>query len=114
MQDALVIGSRLDADPAAAACRLAFYGRLAGVLGSADAAVLSTLRVFKRKQRVGSVERTSTGGGGGGGSCICRGLFKKETDISIFTGMKVRFHFQGNKSISGMGAPDSACSYNRS
>lgn len=52
LQVALVIGSRLDADASAAACRLAFCGRLAALLSpEQDPRALAALRVFKPKQR---------------------------------------------------------------
>lgn len=38
--------------------------------------------------RVGSVERVARGGGGQ--QAVCRGMFKKETDLSAFAGMQVR------------------------
>jgi hypothetical protein len=33
------------------------------------------------------VERVARGGGGR--QAVCRGMFKKETDLSVFTGMQV-------------------------
>ena len=51
MQDALIIGSRLDADAGTAACRLAFSGRLVTLLDAGDPKALAALRVFKPKQR---------------------------------------------------------------
>ena len=51
MQDALIIGSRLDADAGTAACRLAFSGRLVALLDPGDPRALAALRVFKPKQR---------------------------------------------------------------
>lgn len=83
--DALVIGSKLDADASAAACRLAFCGRLAAPLNPDDPKALAALQVFKTKQRAGSVERM----GRDARHAVCRGMFKKETDLSAFTGMQV-------------------------
>lgn len=37
--------------------------------------------------RCGVVERVARGGGGR--QAVCRGMFKKETDLSAFTGMQV-------------------------
>ena len=37
------------------------------------------------KQRQGSIQRVEAGGR----SAICQGMFKKETDITIFQGMQV-------------------------
>jgi len=80
--DALLIGARLDADSASPACRLALHGRLAALLEGPGGA--SALRLFKRKVREGSVERWADER-----TAVCRGMFKKETDISLFAGMRV-------------------------
>ena len=87
LQDALVIGARFDADVSTAACRLAFYGRAIALVDAADAAALARLRVTKLKAKHGVVERV----GRDGRTAICRGMFKKETDLSMFRGMKARF-----------------------
>ena len=47
-------------------------------------AAQARLRVFKRKQREGAVERWADER-----TAIGRGLFKKETDISLFENMRV-------------------------
>ena len=47
LQDALVIGSRLDADAGAQLCRLAMAGRLVALLDAGDPQQLSHLRVYK-------------------------------------------------------------------
>ena len=86
MQDTLVIGSRFDADASGASCRQAFYGRLVHLLDTADPKQLQQLRVFKLKQRRGLVERMSEDGT----SAVCRSMFKKDTDISLFANLKVR------------------------
>jgi len=86
LQDALVIGARFDADISTAACRLAFYGRAVALVDPADAAALARLRVAKLKAKHGVIERV----GRDGRTAICRGMFKKETDLSVFRGMKVR------------------------
>lgn len=83
-----VIGSRLDADASMATCRLALHGSLVALLDVNDSRYLQRLRVFRWKRRDGSIERVT------GNSCnaVCRGMFKKETDISAFAGMKVISH----------------------
>ncbi len=86
LQDALVIGARFDADVSTAACRLAFYGRAVALVDPADAAGLVRLRVTKLKAKHGVIERV----GRDGRTTICRSMFKKETDLSVFRGMKVR------------------------
>ena len=86
LQDALVIGARFDADVSTAACRLAFYGRAVALVDPADAAALARLRVAKLKAKRGVIERV----GRDGRTAICRGMFKKETDLALFRGMKAR------------------------
>jgi len=86
-QDALVIGSRLEADASAAACRLAFYGRLVALVDAPERpGALARLRLLKLKARTGSVERVAPDGG----SAVCKGMFKRDTDISRFVGLKAR------------------------
>ena len=85
MQDALVIGSRFDADVSKATCRLAFYGRLAAIVDPDKPGELGRLRVYKLKQKQGSIDRAAKDGQ----SAVCKGMFKKETDISLFAGMTV-------------------------
>jgi selenocysteine-specific elongation factor len=52
LQDALVIGSRLDADMNVASCRLSFYGRLVALLDPGDPAAMQRLQVYKVGFRV--------------------------------------------------------------
>ena len=82
-----MIGSRLEADAANAACRLAFYGRLVALVDAPDSpGALAKLRLFRLKARTGSVERVAPDGR----SAICKGMFKRDTDISRFAGLKAR------------------------
>jgi len=88
----LVIGSRLDADLTANACRLAFYGRLAEALPSPDVHELSRLRLYKRKTREGVVDKVESkpeAGQSGPIVLLSRGLFSKETDMAAFVGLTV-------------------------
>eukprot|EP00887_Chlorella_sp_A99_P002875 scaffold6.g2875.t1 len=107
--DSLVIGAKLDADLQGTACRLAFYGRLCAVPAAAPAAagpggaappaaqqqrqehadpLQRQLRIYKArkgcliKQREGSIERMEPDGC----TAICRSMFQKETDLSLFAG----------------------------
>ncbi|KAM6162020.1 selenocysteine-specific elongation factor isoform 1-T1 [Erethizon dorsatum] len=85
-QLSLVIGSRLDADIHANACRLAFHGLLLHGLedrGYAES-ILPMLKVYKLKHKHGLVERAMDDY-----SVIGRSLFKKETNIQLFVGLKV-------------------------
>jgi len=85
LQDALVIGSRFEVDASKATCRLAIYGRLAALMNPADPPQMRKLRIYKLKRRTGSIDRMNKDGL----SAVCKGMFKKETDISVFVGLKV-------------------------
>ncbi|XP_040889159.1 selenocysteine-specific elongation factor [Toxotes jaculatrix] len=82
----LVIGSKLDTDIHANACRLAFQGRL--LQGFEDKSYAETalprLRIYKTKHKEGQVERVSDDY-----TVIGRNLFKKETNLQLFVGLKV-------------------------
>ncbi|XP_028261454.1 selenocysteine-specific elongation factor [Parambassis ranga] len=82
----LVIGSKLDTDIHANACRLAFQGRL--LQGFEDKSYTETalprLRIYKIKQKEGQVERVTDDY-----TVIGRNLFKKETNLQLFVGLKV-------------------------
>lgn len=80
-----MIGSRFEVDASKAMCRLAFYGRLVALIDAADPQQIRKLRIFKVKQRTGSIDRVNKDGL----SAVCKGMFKKETDISVFVGLKV-------------------------
>ncbi|CAH1265230.1 EEFSEC [Branchiostoma lanceolatum] len=86
-QKCLVIGSRLDTDIHANTCRLAFHGRLleAVVDKNYSETVLPKLKVFKNKSKEGMVERMTDEY-----TVIGRSLFKKETNIQLFVGLKVK------------------------
>ncbi|CAI5998752.1 unnamed protein product [Closterium sp. NIES-64] len=83
--DALLIASRLDSDIHTNTCRMAFHGR---ILAPIDPTTMHSgsqaLRVYKLKTREGVIDRVVDSH-----SLIGRGLFKKETDISKFVGLKV-------------------------
>ncbi|KAI9522946.1 hypothetical protein NQZ68_032509 [Dissostichus eleginoides] len=82
----LVIGSKLDTDIHANACRLAFQGRLLQGFedkGYAESA-LPRLRIYKTKHKEGQVERVTDDY-----TVIGRNLFKKETNLQLFIGLKV-------------------------
>ena len=79
-----MIGSRFDGDASGASCRQAFYGRLVHLLDADDPLQLRRLRIFKLKQRRGVVDRISSDQQ----SAVCRGMFKKDTDISLFSNLQ--------------------------
>ena len=82
----LVIGSKLDTDIHANVCRIAFHGKLLD--GFTDpkhmATVLPKLKVYKTKVREGLVERAMSAH-----EVIGKNLFKKETNIEAFSGLKI-------------------------
>ena len=119
--DSMLIGSRLDFDAHAKACRLAVSGRLRRVVTPAELQpqrLGGVLRIYKVKLKQGTLERVEKDGQ----TVICKGLFKKETDLSPFVGMEVtaaggakRGRIQGTFGKSGKfkvlfpdGAPDPA------
>jgi len=82
----VVIGSRLDTDIHSNTCRLAFKGTMLNFMKEKNYpdTVLPNLKVFKNKSKSGVVERASNEY-----EVIVKDLFKKETNISLFTGLKV-------------------------
>lgn len=84
-KDALFIGAKFDADIHGQACRLAFYGRFVHLLDAHDPKELQKLKIYKLKERHGTIERVQADGQ----TAICGGLFKKETNMSVFQGLKV-------------------------
>uniref|UniRef100_A0A7R9V1Z7 Ribosome biogenesis protein BMS1/TSR1 C-terminal domain-containing protein n=1 Tax=Chlamydomonas euryale TaxID=1486919 RepID=A0A7R9V1Z7_9CHLO len=83
--DALVFGARLELDVHGEQCRLAFFGRLVKTFALSDDEAIGKLKVYKVKERYGVLERLQPDGVSG----ICRGLFKKQTDLSVFVGLRV-------------------------
>ncbi|XP_071445919.1 selenocysteine-specific elongation factor [Hetaerina americana] len=83
----LVIGSRLDGDIHANVCRLAFWGRLVHSIDdkSYQTTLLPRLKVFKEKHKTGLVERASNEM-----EVIGKSMFKKETNLQVFMGLKVK------------------------
>lgn len=83
--DELFIASRFDTDIHQNTCRLAFHGRmLRHVNTEHEPDFIRNLRVFKMKSREGSIERVQDER-----SVIGKGMFKKESDLTAFIGMKV-------------------------
>ncbi|KAM9408118.1 selenocysteine-specific elongation factor [Pholidichthys leucotaenia] len=82
----LVIGSKLDTDIHTNACRLAFQGRLLEGFEDKNYAetALPRLRIYKTKHKEGQVERVTDDY-----TVIGRSLFKKETNLQLFVGLKV-------------------------
>jgi len=83
--DELFIASRLDSDIHQNTCRLAFHGRMLRHINTEqEPDFIRGLRVFKMKSREGSIERIQDER-----TVIGKGMFKKESDLTAFTGMKV-------------------------
>jgi len=79
--DSIIIGSRLDMDTTDE-MRIAFYGRVIETCPQP----FTRLRVYKPKQRTGTVDRVSDDF-----TFIGKGLgFTKLTDLSVFTGLQVQ------------------------
>ena len=55
------------------------------LLDDSNPVALQQLHLFRLKQKQGTIERVAADGH----SAVCKGMFKKETDISLFSGMKV-------------------------
>ncbi|XP_041459396.1 selenocysteine-specific elongation factor-like [Lytechinus variegatus] len=86
-RNCLVIGSKLDTDIHANTCRLAFHGKLLNAITDKNyvETVLPKLKIYKTKQREGLVDRMTDE------YCVIgRSLFKKETNLQTFTGLKVQ------------------------
>ena len=83
--DELFIASRFDTDIHQNTCRLAFHGRMLRHINiEHEPDFIRNLRVFKMKSREGSIERVQDER-----SVIGKGMFKKESDLTAFIGMKV-------------------------
>ncbi|XP_063424847.1 selenocysteine-specific elongation factor-like [Mytilus trossulus] len=84
--NSLVIGSKLDTDIHANMCRIAFHGQLLECFTDSKYLVnnLPKLKVYKTKVREGLVERCQDEY-----TLIGKNLFKKETNIQSFVGLKV-------------------------
>jgi selenocysteine-specific elongation factor len=82
----LMIGSKLDMDIHTSTCRLAFWGNLILTYDMKNYATtaLSILRIFKNKSKTGIVERAPSQS-----SIIVKNIFKKETNLQLFAGLKV-------------------------
>jgi len=82
----IVIGSKLDSDVNANICRLAFHGKALKTFTNKDYSKtdLPNLKIYKDKQKEGIVERASNEY-----EVIVKELIKKETNLELFTGLKV-------------------------
>ena len=94
-KNCLVIGSRLDTDIHSNTCRLAFHGELLSCVSNPKYAkvFLPRIKVFKNKSKEGTVERKVDDY-----AVICKGLFKKETNLDLFVNLRVQLS-TGEKGI---------------
>ncbi len=83
--DSVVIGTRLDGDITENVCRIAFHGRIVAIMKAEDTGHgLSDLKVFKRKEKCGTVDRVVDKN-----NVVGQNMFKKETKWELFTGMEI-------------------------
>lgn len=82
----LYISSKLDMDIHTNSCRIAFFGKVLEMFSDKnyELSVLPKLKVYKNKVKSGVVDRLVNEN-----EVICRNLFKKETRLDWFTGLKV-------------------------
>lgn len=86
--NSLYISSKLDMDVHTNSCRIAFYGKVLETFSDKNycQTVLPKLKVYKNKCKSGYVDRIINDH-----EVICTGLFKKETRLDLFTGLRVKF-----------------------
>lgn len=82
----MTIGSKLDLDIHSSQCRLAFYGNIIEIIKDKNyfSTILPNLKVYKNKQKFGSIDRVKNET-----EIIGKNMFKKETNIKLFLGLKV-------------------------
>ncbi|PRP73599.1 selenocysteine-specific elongation factor, partial [Planoprotostelium fungivorum] len=82
--NSVIIASKLDTDVNANTCRLAFHGRMEKIVDPTNREELSRLKIYTIKSREGNIDRVADDR-----TLIGKDLFKKETDMSLFIGLKV-------------------------
>lgn len=82
-KDSTYIASRLETNIHDNVCRLAFHGKILCAMSNSTVD-LSRLRVYKEKSREGVVDRMVNDQ-----QVIVRDLFKKETNLQVFSNLKV-------------------------
>eukprot|EP01102_Stenamoeba_stenopodia_P016219 TRINITY_DN5645_c0_g1_i2.p1 TRINITY_DN5645_c0_g1~~TRINITY_DN5645_c0_g1_i2.p1 ORF type:complete len:441 (-),score=109.62 TRINITY_DN5645_c0_g1_i2:9-1331(-) len=90
----LVIGSRLETDIHTNTCRLAFFGRLLEPIDTNAPYALQRLKIYKPKQKEGGIDRVTDER-----TLIGKNLFKKETNINLFIGLKVQRSSDGSVGV---------------
>lgn len=84
--NSLYISSKLDMDVHTNSCRIAFYGKVLEMFTDKNycQTVLPKLKVYKNKCKSGVVDRITNDH-----EVICTNLFKKETRLDLFSGLRV-------------------------
>lgn len=85
--ESLFIASKLDMDIHSNSCRIAFYGQVSETFTNKNyvQTVLPKLKIFKNKIKTGLADRVVNNY-----ELICKGVFKRETRLDLFTGLKVK------------------------
>ncbi|RWS23978.1 selenocysteine-specific elongation factor-like protein [Leptotrombidium deliense] len=104
--NSLYIASKLDTDIHANVCRLAFFGNVCAIFGEKNylESNLQHLKVYKTKSRSGLIERVNNEY-----EVIVKSLFKKETNIDNFRGLKVTLSTGENGVIDGSFGQSGKC-----
>jgi hypothetical protein len=89
----LLIGSKLDFDIHSPNCRMAFFGKF---LVPIDPKELQQIKVMKMKQKVGFLDRLDKQDKS---LIVCKDMFKADTDMSLFYGLKVVHESSGVEGI---------------
>uniref|UniRef100_A0A1B6IRP7 Selenocysteine-specific elongation factor n=1 Tax=Homalodisca liturata TaxID=320908 RepID=A0A1B6IRP7_9HEMI len=96
--ESLYISSKLDMDIHTNNCRIAFYGRIVEAFSDKTyhQTVLPKLKIYKNKSKSGVVDRIVNEY-----EVVCKDMFKKETRLDLFTGLRVSLSSGENGVIEG-------------
>lgn len=89
----LIIGSKLDFDLHSPNCRMAFFGK---ILTPADPKNLNKIHLVRMKQKVGELDRVDKMDPT---LVICRNMFKPDSDIQMFVGLKMVHESSGIEGV---------------
>ncbi|KAG8331173.1 selenocysteine-specific elongation factor isoform X2 [Homalodisca vitripennis] len=96
--ESLYISSKLDMDIHTNNCRIAFYGRIVEAFSDKTyhQTLLPKLKIYKNKSKSGVVDRIVNEY-----EVVCKDMFKKETRLDLFTGLRVSLSSGENGVIEG-------------
>lgn len=96
--DSLFISSKLDMDVNSNSCRIAFYGKVLETFSDKNytQTMLPKLKIYKNKYKIGILDRVVNER-----EVVCKDMFKKETRLDLFTGLKVVLDTGENGVING-------------